>query len=100
MSDQPEQLPLFTSHIQYTVRLEAGLQTQDWPLVAARSLDEACDAMRGLSVFLIFTQGIYWGDEFNNPDSESYTGLDSQGRAVLIKVIMEDAYIDHEGNRL
>lgn len=96
----PEQLTLFTSSIDYSVRLTAPGQVQDWPLPAASNLEEAIDAARGLGLFLLFHQGIMWNQEWDNEDAFVFTGFTTTGGEVRLEVLMQDAYIDREGKRL
>lgn len=96
----PEQLTLFQTSIDYSLRLTASNQSQDWPLPAAATLDEAIDATRGFGLFLMFNQGILWGDEWEVEDAFVFNGFDQQGNAVRLAVEMQDSYVDREGNKL
>lgn len=100
MSDQPEQLTLFNSHISFTARLSTPIRTEDWPLVAAASLDEAVDAVRGFGVFLMFSQGILWGKEWDDEYATVFSGTDQNGLKIRLEVTMQDKYFDNEGNPL
>jgi hypothetical protein len=98
--DEPEQLTLFNTHIDYTLRLSTPLRTEDWPLPAAATLEEAADAAHGFAVFLMFSQGVLWDGSFDNPESYQFGGFDQQGNPVRLEVTMQDSYTDHNGNRL
>jgi hypothetical protein len=89
-----------TAHIAYTARLSTPIRTEDWPLVSAASLDEAMDAVRGFGVFLMFSQGILWGDEWDDESATGFAGFDQNGLKVRLEVTMEDKYYDSEGNPL
>lgn len=79
-----EQLSLFSET--YGVRFTSPQQTQDWPLPAASTLDEAVDAARGLGVFLAFTQGIFWGPDWDSDTATSFSGFDPDGKAVRLEI--------------
>jgi hypothetical protein len=96
----PEQLTLFQTSIDYSLRLTTSNQSQDWPLPAAASLEEAIDATRGFGLFLMFNQGILWGEEWEVEDAYSFRGFDQHGNPVRLAVEMQDSYTDQAGNRL
>lgn len=98
--DEPEQLTLFNTHIDYSLRLSTSVRTEDWPLPAASTLEEATDAVRGFGMFLMFNQGIFWNQEWDRDDAFRFTGFDQNGGSVVLEVTMQDSYTDHEGNRL
>lgn len=100
----PDQLTLFQTSIDYSVRLTSSTdsiaQSQDWPLPFAASLDEAIDALRGFGLFLMFNKGILWGSEWDIDDSFVFNGVDQNGSPVWLGVTMQDSYVDREGNKL
>ena len=98
--NHPEQLTLFQTSIDYSLRLTASNQSQDWPLPAAATLEEAIDATRGFGLFLMFNQGILWGDEWEVEDAFVFRGFDQHGNPVRLAVEMQDSYTDHDGNKL
>lgn len=97
---EPEQLTLFNTHIAYSLRLSTPVRTEEWPLPAASTLEEAIDATRGFGVFLMFSQGIYWGQEWDQDDAFKFSGFDQNGSQVMLEVTMQDSYTDHQGNPL
>lgn len=105
MSDHdPQQLTLFTTSIDYSLRLQTqrpgSVAEEVFPLPAADSLEEAIDAARGFATFLIFSEDVTWGQEWDDPEAFKFTGHNPLGLPVTLEVLMQDAYYDQEGKRL
>lgn len=89
-----------SDHLAFTARLSTSIRTEEWPLVAAASLEEAVDAVRGFGVFLMFSQGILWGAEWDDEYATVFKGADQSGLKVSLEVVTRDKYFDREGNPL